>query len=274
MTVPVGLMGNVTRAMRFIAAIKPNASSVGGKGVNVACFIHLQPNSVLWGFNSMKKRSLFSQCSWKDSPGKAAGHRKTVCSRCLLNDSSNLCFADQFTGTASPMLSVRGLFVGKAFCQYNCQSTIAANSCFSQLFLSSNRISIFSPNLIKNTPTQLPIRPCWLLPSLSTAARSNYRFMSSVGVVFLTFSTSGRTTCILHSKNLPVPSYSPRSWRVISLGKNIQCAQNFHFGVARSNLKERWEICCMHLDILQGVRLWTEKHSILKVGLRADRNPS
>lgn len=92
--------------------------------------------------------------------------------------------------SASPMLTVRGIFVGKGFCQYNWQSTTAANTCLSQLFLSSNRINIF-PNLIKNTPTQLPMGPCWLLPPLSTAARNNSRFMSSVCVVFLPSPKSG-----------------------------------------------------------------------------------
>lgn len=223
---------------------------------------------------STARKNWFSQCSWKDWPGQAAGHRRTVCSRCLLRDFSNLCFADQFTGTASLMLTVRGIFVGKVFCQYNWQSTIAANTCLSQLFLSSHRISIFFPNLIKNIPTQLPMGPCWLLPSLSTAARSNSRFMSSVGVVFLPFPTSGWTTYILHTKIMPLPSYPLGQSRVFPLGKNIQCAQDFQFGVARSNLKERWEISCIYLDILQGVRLWTEKHFILKLCLRAHTDPS
>lgn len=63
----------------------------------------------------MRKLPWFSQCSWMDWSGQAAGHRKTACSRCLWKDLSYLCFAAQFTGTASPMLSVRGIFVGKEF---------------------------------------------------------------------------------------------------------------------------------------------------------------
>lgn len=59
MTVPVGLMGNATRAMRFIAAIKPNAFSVGEKGISLPCFFHLWPSSVLRGCNSEKTTLIF-----------------------------------------------------------------------------------------------------------------------------------------------------------------------------------------------------------------------
>ena len=119
MTVTVGLTGNATTAMRFIAAVLPNALNVEGKGhqnAPVLLFPHIAQFSAV-RFQQYAKGPRFFQCSWEGWPGRAAVHGRDTGRLCvrasLLNDPSNLHFATLFTGAASPRLAAKGISVGE-----------------------------------------------------------------------------------------------------------------------------------------------------------------
>lgn len=205
MTVTVALTGNATAAVRFIAAVSPNALNAEGRG-HPNARLALSPYNLIWCCEvstvcksplilavqlariSSSTGNLHIQMSLWLTP------QISVFLLCLLG----LSLLGWLPGV---LLWVRG------FCQHNQQNTTAANMRLPYIFLSSNRISTFSPKLIKNTPTQLPVGPWRLLPYLSTAAKSKSKFQCSASVVFLPFPTSGWTTCILLTRNMPLLSY-------------------------------------------------------------------
>lgn len=118
-------------------------------------------------FQWCAKALWFSNAAWEGQPGWAAVQDR---------DTGRLLHPFSMTPPAClsllcsfwlPLLGwLPGVFLwARGFCQHNCQSTISANICLLHPSLSSNRISFFffPPKLIKNTPTHLPVAPCWRL---------------------------------------------------------------------------------------------------------------
>lgn len=115
----------------------------GHQNASVLFLSHIAQFSVV-RFQQYAKGSWFFHCSWEGWPGQAV-----VCGRdtgrlpvwaSLLNDPSNLHFAALFTGAASPRLAAGGISVGEGLLS----AQLAEHHSSKLIFLSSNRISIFS----------------------------------------------------------------------------------------------------------------------------------